>query len=148
MDNEPDSNYLQNLRALAEARMQKNKQDIAQLSVGDIATLIHELETHQIELEMQNEDLRNAQEQIIEAQEQIIETRDQYAELYNFAPVGYLTLSSKGLILKTNLTASEMLQVPIASLINQPLCKYMDSEDQDNCYHYLKTVFKTKVKQH
>ena len=55
------------------------------LSTQDTRALIHELRVHQIELEMQNDELRQAQFEI--------ETmRDQYADLYDFAPVGYLTV--------------------------------------------------------
>lgn len=54
------------------------------MKTSEIAAFVHDLETHQIELEMQNEALREAQMQLSEA-------RDQYSELYNQAPIGYLT---------------------------------------------------------
>jgi len=65
--------------------------------------IIHELQTYQIELELQNEDLRLSQQELMKS-------RMSYEELYDFAPVGYLTLNLKGLILKANLTFSNMLQ--------------------------------------
>jgi len=46
---------------------------------------LHELEVHQIELEMQNEEL-------LEAREEIEALLEKYSDLYDFAPVGYLTL--------------------------------------------------------
>ncbi len=53
---------LQQLRHRAEQQVTPvNKQDIAGMSADDIAVLIHELETHQIELEMQNDELLRAQ---------------------------------------------------------------------------------------
>src|ERR1017187_9959298 len=63
--------------------------------------LLHELLVHQIELEMQNEELRSAQVAYEEA-------RDRYVDLYEFAPVGYLTLSREGQIASINLTGSAL----------------------------------------
>lgn len=64
--------------------------------------LVHELQVHQIELEMQNEQLRLVQ-MVLE------ESRDRYADLYEFAPVGYLTLTSKGQIAEINHAGASLL---------------------------------------
>ena len=53
----------------------------------DVTAIVHELRVHQIELEMQNEELRGAQLEL-DAQ------RQKYFELFDLAPVGYLTLSA------------------------------------------------------
>ena len=135
------STDMRNLRARAEKRVTpEGKQDIARMSPYDIAHLIHELETHRIELEMQNDDLRKTQEELVE-------TRDQYSDLYNFAPVGYITLSDKGLILQANLTFAEMLGFPKAGLINQPLSAYIVEEDQDIYFLHRRKVLETRKKQ-
>ncbi len=57
-----------------------------------IEQMIHELRVYQIELEMQNEELRTAQVKIEESQAR-------YFDLYDLAPVGYVTVSENGLIL-------------------------------------------------
>ncbi len=54
---------------------------------------------HQIELEMQNEELQRSQTELENA-------RARYFNLYDLAPIGYVTLSEKGLILEANLTAA------------------------------------------
>ncbi len=135
------STDIQKLRARAEKRVTpEGKQDIVRMSTDDISHLIHELETHRIELEMQNDDLRKTQEELVE-------TRDQYADLYDFAPVGYITLSDEGLIIQTNLTLAEMLGVSKAGLINQLLSAYIVEEDQDIYYLHRRKVLATRMKQ-
>jgi PAS domain S-box-containing protein len=64
--------------------------------------LVHELRVHQIELEIQNRALSDAQEQL-EA------SRERYVELFDFAPVAYLTLEADGRIVEANLTAARMV---------------------------------------
>lgn len=70
--------------------------------IANEAHLVHELQVHQIELEMQNRELREAQQE----QEEAI---DRYADLFDFAPVGYLMLDETGRVLEINLTAAVML---------------------------------------
>jgi hypothetical protein len=69
------------------------------LSEAETRKLIHELKVHQIELEMQNEEL-------IQAKRQADIYIRKYAELYDFAPSGYFTLSAEGDICELNLTGS------------------------------------------
>src|SRR5512140_302432 len=64
--------------------------------------LVHELEVHQVELELQNRELR-------EAQLSLEESRSRYADLYDFAPVAYLTLDPRGVVQEINLTGATML---------------------------------------
>ena len=128
------------LRERAERRLTTaGRQDIAQMSTDDIAVAIHDLETHRIELEMQNEELRQAQASLVEA-------RDQYAELYDFAPAGYLTLDEKGLIIQANLTLADMLGVSREKLIRQHLSAYVVAEDQDVYFSHKRNLLETHKK--
>jgi len=73
--------------------------------------LVHELEVHQIELEMQNNELR-------QAREELELSRDSYAELYEFAPVGYFSFDPHGLIREVNLTGAHLLGMERSQLSN------------------------------
>ncbi len=67
---------------------------------------------------MQNAELRQAQEELTAA-------RDRYLDLYDFAPVGYLTISVDGRILQANLTCAGLLGIARHDLINKPLSRFI-----------------------
>lgn len=95
--------------------------------------LLHELRVHQIELEMQNEELRRAHIALDTS-------RAHYIDLYDFAPVGYLTLNTDGIIIEINLTAAKMLGVERSKLINRRFAKFIGDEYKDLWYrHFLLT---------
>jgi chemotaxis family two-component system sensor kinase Cph1 len=98
------------------------------------------LQVHQIELEMQNEELRRAQQEL-----EVSRTR--YFDLYDLAPVGYLTLSEGGLVLEANLTAAQLLGVERNQLAGQALSRFIVRDDQDIYYLYRKKLFETGVRQ-
>ncbi|HET6460010.1 MAG TPA: PAS domain S-box protein [Syntrophales bacterium] len=98
--------------------MSKSKERSAQISPAEVKNVIHELQVHQAELEMQNEQLRQAQ---IEASE----ARKKYADLYDFAPVGYFTFDKRGCITETNVTGASLLESEKRSLIGQPFRRFI-----------------------
>ncbi|MBR9981655.1 MAG: response regulator [Desulfatitalea sp.] len=126
----------QKAEALARERVDFTSQDSAALSPEEIRKTLHELRVHQIELEMQNEELRTAQAQIEAG-------RARYFDLYNLAPVGYATVSEKGLILETNLTAATLLSVNRGALVKQPISRFILKEDQNIYYLHRKKLFET-----
>ncbi|MBN1196499.1 MAG: PAS domain-containing protein, partial [Candidatus Aminicenantes bacterium] len=134
------SEYAANLRRKAEAFARKQvdraSQDIASLSPEEIGKILHELRVHQIELEMQNEELRTAQAEIEKM-------RARYFDLYDMAPVGYITVSEKGLILEANLTAASLLGVNRSELPKRPLTRFILKEDQDIYYLHRKELFES-----
>ena len=107
--------------------------DLKSLSSEELQQLLHELQVHQIELKMQNEELRRAQLELEIAKER-------YFDFYNLAPVGYITVSEKGLIVEANLTASTLFGVARETLIKQPIHRFICSEDQDIFYHHRKRL--------
>ena len=102
------------LRQRAEERLLKRHQELDKNPPADLKSVVHELRVHQIELEMQNEELRHTQQEL-EA------SREKYFDLYDMAPVGYVTLNEKGIILEVNLTAATLLGIERRHLIRQPL---------------------------
>ena len=128
------------LRRLAEASYLKNApavpEDAAALPPGELKSVLHELRVHQIQLEMQNEELRRAQAEM-DAQ------RACYFDLYDLAPVGYLTISDKGLVAQGNLTAAALLGAPRNTLAGRPFSQFILKEDQDSYYLHLKQLLET-----
>ena len=95
------------------------------LSPEEIRKELHDLRVHQIELEMQNDELRRLQAELESIQ-------SHYFDLYNLAPVGYCTLSQKGLILQANLTAATLLGMARGAFLKQPIFShYILKRDQD-----------------
>ncbi len=86
--------------------------------------LAQELETHRVELELQNEELERAR-----AEADAI--RERYVELYDHAPVPYLTLDESGRILEANLAAEALLGVDRSLLHKKPLSAFMRPTDAD-----------------
>lgn len=93
-----------------------------QPTFGEIRDYLQELHIYQVELEMQAEELRRAQLEL-EA------SRDELAELYENAPVGYLSLNYSGVILRVNRTFQQMVGLGSDRLIHKPLSKFIRSED-------------------
>lgn len=130
----------QNLRRRAEDKIKANISNapelLANLSVEAAALMLHELRVHQFELEMQNDELQRTQERLESS-------CSRYFDIYNFAPVGYLTLSETGLILEANITMARQLGLDRDSLINQPFIRLIHPADQDSYYLHLKQLVKT-----
>ncbi len=93
----------------------------------DEKRLLHELQLYHIELEKQNEDLRQSQI-LLEASRN--EYRDRFVELFDFAPIGYLTLNGDNLIIEINLTAASMLGIERKNLILRDFFQYLHGESR------------------
>jgi PAS domain S-box-containing protein len=121
------------LRNAAEAELSRARPD--KVPARSVDALLHELQVHQIQLEMQNETLR-------QVQKALEESRDRYADLYEFAPGGYLTLTDLDHIAEINLTGAALLGVDRKIVLNQPLGKFMVTEDRGRLHTHLANVLK------
>jgi PAS domain S-box-containing protein len=126
------------LRRKAEAQAPPYEEDLGAMTADDIMKLVHELRVHQIELEMQNDELRAAQEKIEKS-------RAEYVDLYDFAPVGYLTLDEKGIILKANLTSASMLETDRGALTNKPFSIFVSNGSSYAFFTFMKKIFEEQT---
>lgn len=106
----------------------------------DLRTLVHELQVYQIELEIQNEELRVAQIELADS-------RDRYMELYEFAPVGYLTIDTSGVIREANLAFGTMLGVERQNVVGASFSRFIAASSQDVWHLYSQRVFDSGKKQ-
>jgi len=129
------------LRRRAEEKLRKLGASTGRLSSkGDAEKSLHELTVHQIELEMVNEELRRANEEIEAG-------LAKYTDLYDFAPVGYLTLDTEGKILSTNLTAVGLLGKDRSTLINRHMQHFFSDGDRPAFNAFLKKIFESGAKE-
>jgi hypothetical protein len=68
--------------------------EIGQDALGE---LLHDLQVSQEELTAQNA-------QLIETQHALEASRDRYVDLYDFAPIGFMTINISGMVREINLT--------------------------------------------
>ncbi len=127
----------QNLRKRAEEKFISSGGSTAEIFSPEVKErFFHELQVHQIELEMQNEELR-----VTERELGISQTR--YFDLYDLAPVGYLTIDEQGKILEANLTVATMVGAQRGELINRRISRYISDDDRDAFYRYCQRLLQS-----
>jgi two-component system, cell cycle sensor histidine kinase and response regulator CckA len=134
---------LSDLRKRAENALQEKSSvhpDVSTLPTEELQKLVHELEVHQIELQMQNEEL-------LRTQRELGESLNRYQDLYDFAPVAYVTLDTKGIVREANLTAVGLLGVDRKLLIGKPLSSFVHELDYSVYYVKLVQVLETRENQ-
>jgi PAS domain S-box-containing protein len=137
----PSSAKAARLRSRAEAhlREQKELKAVVTKTGADSRRLLHELQVHQIELEMQNAELRQARDE----REASLEN---YADLYDFAPVGYFTLTAAGVINQVNLTGTNLVGMERSRLVGRSFGMLVAPELRQIFYAFLKKVFASHAK--
>lgn len=116
------------------------KPEIVPVTPGNEKRLVHELQVHQIELEMLYENLRHAQDELEKSWAS-------YFDLYDLAPVGYLTVNDRDVILNANLTATSLLGVSRKALLKKPLIQFILDTDQDIYYVHRNQLMATGIAQ-
>jgi PAS domain S-box-containing protein len=124
------------LRRLALEILDRCRQADPVTFISDLRELIVELDTNRVELELQNEDLR-------EAQVELEKLHRKYNELYQLAPIGYLTLSRDGRIVETNTRAAHMLDLNRAELGDLKLSAFVHFDDQDTFHLHLQSLLES-----
>ena len=123
------------LRKAAEVRLKAATAGPAAIetNAGDLLRMVHELQVHKLELEMQNNELRQSR---VEREAALA----RYTELYDFAPVGYLTLTFNGLIAEINLTGATLLGVARRDLLLKRFSVFVVNEDRERWAAFLDSV--------
>ncbi len=114
--------------------------DLSELSVDDVKRLIRKIQSNQVEIMMQNERLARLHDDLKKS-------RDRYSQLFDFAPVGYFTLSDELLILEANKTGARLLGRPADQLIGTPFSAFICKSDYPIYYGHLRRTFSTKTRQ-
>ncbi len=125
------------LRRQAEERRRELSTNLVATAHVDAGQLLQELQVHEIELQLQNDELRRAQRELLAS-------RARYFDLYELAPVGYLTVGKNGLIREANLTAATLLGLQRGELTQQFLTHFMGREDMDIFYLHCKRALETR----
>ncbi|MFI3136373.1 MAG: response regulator, partial [Methylococcaceae bacterium] len=106
----------------------------------DLKAITLDLGVHQVQLEMQNEALQKSSRALEQS-------RDRYADLFDFAPIGYLSLTDKGQITKINLTGAKLLGIERQAAINQSIGHFLAPNECDHWYLHNSETLKHHNKQ-
>jgi PAS domain S-box-containing protein len=129
------------LRRHAEDRLQAKTAEL-QPPRTEVETLrlVHELEVHRIELEVQNAELRRSRDEL-EA------TLEKYSDLYDFAPLGYVTLDGAGSVRAVNLTGAGLLGVERSRLIGRRFEQFVAAADRPAFTAFLGKVLTSQARE-
>lgn len=114
--------YFHELRKKAENLVYPTSSEDFELSSEEIKHLFEELSINQVELERQYEDFKLTQTALQQS-------RQDFANLFDFAPVGYIRLNERAQMLQVNKTFMTMLQVPPTKLKNKHFAQFVDERD-------------------
>jgi PAS domain S-box-containing protein len=131
------------LRARAEDRLKEKSgrsRAAKRNTVEESQRLVHELQVHQIELELQNEELQASRAELEAG-------LARYSDLYDFAPIGYLTLDSDGAIQKVNLSAARLLGLERSRLVGARFGLFVSAEYRPVFNALLESVFASQARQ-
>jgi len=120
---------------------QKQFEAYAKRSNPEMMKLVQELAVHQIELELQNDEIILAKEQAANVASQ------KYAELYDFAPLGFITLSAEGEIIAINICGAQMLGKPSVHLKKSRFAFFISDETKPIFNLFLSSVFNNNLKE-
>jgi two-component system, cell cycle sensor histidine kinase and response regulator CckA len=110
------------------------------VSTEESQRLLQELQVHQIELELQNEELKDARSNLEQALEK-------YSDLYDFAPLGYFTVTKEKIITEANLAGAKLLEIDRSNLVNRRLDVFISEEDRPVFNEFLDKVFSSQIQE-
>ncbi|MGZ5007281.1 MAG: ATP-binding protein, partial [Methylobacter sp.] len=97
------------------------------LMLRELYSTTSELEEKRAELEAQYHELERSQNVLQE-------TTDRYIDLFDFAPIGYLTITDNGVITEINLTGATLLGVDQNAAIGRLIGSFLHPKECDHWY--------------
>ena len=125
------------LRQKAEQLLEENGVVTPDLDGEDLVQLTHELEVHYVELEVQNEELGRTRRQLQAS-------RDEYFDLYESAPIAYVTLNEKGIVERANKAARRMLKGTGKFLLGSSFLAWIHKEDLSKYFSFMETLARSQ----
>lgn len=92
-------------------------------TAGQAMALLHELQVNQVELDMQAEELQRTQLEM-----QMLLARQ--IQLYEWAPVGYITIERDTVLREVNRAAERIFDLPRADILGRPLSSFLLPQSQ------------------
>ncbi len=130
---------IEKIRKKAEQILKKEIPDNSELRQMDIDKVINELQVYQIELELQNQEL-------LKTHEELQESRSKYIDLFDNAPVGYLSMTGEAKITDANNTACELLVEKKENISGRYFNEYILPDSQDTFYFHIRKVWTEGIK--
>src|SRR6266550_2278317 len=100
------------------------------VAIEETQKVDHELQAVLHDLHVYQEEVRAQNEQLLEVKRSLEQSRDRYADLYDFAPIAYVTLSAEGLVQEINLTGTMLLGSERSRIIGTPFISYLQEKDR------------------
>lgn len=105
-----------------------------------VDNLLHELRQQRSELELRNDELRYSQADVQTGLER-------YTDLYDFSPVGLISLERDGAITRVNLTAALLLGRERSRLVGRRFAEFATETDRPGLHAFLQRVHAGETRQ-
>lgn len=102
------------------------------LSSDKEGELINDLKSKQIQIDVQKLEIH-------QLKDQLKKLKNKYTELFNFSPIGYISLNDNGLVIESNLIASVILGIEKRFLYNIPFINLLETSDTKRFINGLKS---------
>ena len=90
------------------------------------------------DLEVQRQQLRAQESQISQTRSLLEASHNQYLDLYDYAPLGYLTLDGQGVVHGINLTGASLLGVQRDRILGHPLLPFVVPDDRSRFLEHMR----------
>ncbi|HEX9785667.1 MAG TPA: PAS domain S-box protein [Opitutaceae bacterium] len=127
------------LRRQAERLLENRDPPTGALAQDDLREMLHELQVHELELQMQNEELTRVQLELEES-------RNRYADLFSFAPVGYLIVDADEVVCEANLAAAGLFGLEPSRLVGRRFWRLVHIDSRNQLRKHLRAVRKSRTR--